>query len=392
MNIILFDDKKTRFDLMPFTLTRAIADLRIGIFKISEKWQKIANCTVSYCTENYLSEKFKANYQSENIYVNASWIPSKENYLAILSLEQNKGLYYNNQLIALKSASKLSFEEINTINTITKTEVEYANLLQKPWQIFQQNGVQISEDFEYISQKNKSEEITDEFTKCYNIGNIFVEKGAKIFSAVLNATYGPIYIGKDVEIQEGALIRGPFAICEGSVVNMGAKIRGDVTIGPFCKIGGEVSNSVIFGFSNKGHDGFLGNSVIGEWCNLGADSNTSNLKNNYSNISIYSYQSKDYEDTGLMFCGLMMGDHSKSGINTMFNTGTVVGVNANIFGGHFPPKFIPSFSWGGSDGMVRFEFDKAIDIAQKVVGRRNQKLSDADIAILKHIWHQYNQI
>lgn len=392
MNIILFDDKNTRAALMPFALTRAVAAMRIGIFTISEKWEKLAKCTVSFLTEAYLSKKFDANFQNQNVYINGAWIPNADAVLQINFLKENTGLYYKNQLVALKSTKNMSFEEINTIEVENKIEIENVNLLQKSWQIFQQNGAQIRADFELIAQQNKSEKITDEFTKCYNPNQIFVEKGAKIYAAILNASNGPIYIGKNAEIQEGAMIRGPFAICEGSVVNMGSKIRGDVTIGPFSKVGGEVSNSVIFGFSNKGHDGFLGNSVIGEWCNLGADTNTSNLKNNYSNVGIYNYQSNDYEDTGLMFCGLMMGDHSKCGINTMFNTGTVVGVNANIFGGHFPPKFIPSFSWGGSEGMMRFEFNKAIEIAKKVFERRNQTLSNLEIEILKHISEQYNKV
>lgn len=392
MNIILFDTPETRTNLMPFSLTRAISDLRIGIFKLSEKWQNLSNGTISYLTEDYLSKKFQTNYCSQNYYINAAWIPSKESFLNIIVLENDKSLYYKNQLIALKSNKKYTFDEINNICDRDKIVLDNINMLENSYQIFQQNASQIEADFDYISNVYNTEFIIDDHTKCYNINQIFVENGVKTYAAILNATYGPIYIGKDVEIQEGAMIRGPVALCEGAVVNMGAKIRGGVTIGKYSKVGGELSNSVIFDYSNKAHDGFLGNSVIGEWCNLGADSNTSNLKNNYSNVSLYSFKSKKYEDTGLQFCGLMMGDHSKCGINTMFNTGTMVGVYANIFGGNFPPKLIPSFSWGGSDGMVKFEFSKAIEIAKTVLQRRKKVLSDADINMLKYIYDQYNAV
>jgi UDP-N-acetylglucosamine diphosphorylase/glucosamine-1-phosphate N-acetyltransferase len=242
------------------------------------------------------------------------------------------------------------------------------------------------DDFMLLTRGRKSTLVADAHTAVYNPDDIFVEEGASIKSSVLNAETGPIYIGKNTEIGEGSIIRGATAICEGSVLNLGTRIRGDSTIGPFSKVGGEISNSVVFGYSSKSHDGFLGNSVVGEWCNIGADTNTSNLKNNYADVKIWNYAAERFVDTGRRFCGLMMGDHSKCGINTMFNTGTVVGVSANIFGSGFPRTFIPSFSWGGAHGMVTFQFNKALDVMPKVMERRKKTLDEEDVQILAHIF------
>jgi UDP-N-acetylglucosamine diphosphorylase/glucosamine-1-phosphate N-acetyltransferase len=259
-------------------------------------------------------------------------------------------------------------------------------LIDEVWKIFQHNGNQIRADFEILTAGRKSNPITDIHTRVYGAENIFIEEGVSLRAALLNAENGPIYLGKNSQVQEGALIKGPFALCEGSHVNMGAKVRGDTTVGPFSKIGGEVSNSVIFGYANKSHDGFLGNSVLGEWCNLGADTNTSNLKNNYENVKLWSYAKEGFKDTGLMFCGLMMGDHSKCGINTMFNTGTVVGVSANIFGDGYPRNFIPSFAWGGAAGFTTFQLNKALDTASKAMSRRSMVLDEQETSILKHVY------
>jgi UDP-N-acetylglucosamine diphosphorylase/glucosamine-1-phosphate N-acetyltransferase len=263
---------------------------------------------------------------------------------------------------------------------------EEITLIDKVWKIFQYNASQLRSDFELMTSGKKSVGIKDKHTIVYNGQDVFVAEGAQVKAAILNAENGPIYLGKNAQVMEGALIRGPFALCEGSTVNMGAKVRGDTTVGPYSKIGGEVSNTVIFGYSNKAHDGFLGNSVIGEWCNIGADTNTSNLKNNYENIKIWNYARGGFEDTGLQFCGLMMGDHSKCGINTMFNTGTVVGVGANIFGDGFPRTFIPSFAWGGAGGFTTFQLDKALETAAKAMQRRSAMLTEAEKSILKHIF------
>jgi UDP-N-acetylglucosamine diphosphorylase/glucosamine-1-phosphate N-acetyltransferase len=274
---------------------------------------------------------------------------------------------------------------------ITGKIIDYKNslsLIDQVWKIYQNNGAQIRADFKLITEGRKSELLSDPHTRVYGSDNIFIEEGAQVRAAVLNAENGPIYLGKNSFVNEGAIIRGPFALCEESHVNMGAKVRGDTTVGPFSKIGGEVSNSVIFGYSNKAHDGFLGNSVIGEWCNIGADTNTSNLKNNYENIKLWNYGKGGFVDTGLMFCGLMFGDHSKCGINMMFNSGTVVGVSASLFGSGYPRTFIPSFAWGGAAGFSTFQFSKAMETARKVMERRSITLSEIDLDILSAIYAQ----
>lgn len=390
MNIVFFENNAIQKSLLPFTYTRHTASIRCGIFTIAEKWQNIfANSNISYlCTDNILSKKYAINYETTNYYINSAFLPNHTWAKLISELQPNSGLIYNNMLVAYKTEAKLEiadFEE-SKLQHCTNIDLPIRNITKK-WHIFQHNAAEIKSDFEYIKQHRKNIGINDSFTKSYNPENIFVEEGAKIYAAILNANTGPIYIGKNAEVQEGTMIRGAFALCQDATTNMGAKIRGDVTIGPHCKVGGEISNSVIFGYSNKAHDGFLGNSVIGEWCNLGADTNTSNLKNNYSNVAVYDYFSNDFEDTKLQFCGLMMGDHSKCSINTMFNTGTVVGVNANIFGANFPPKIIHSYSWGGSEGVEKYNFDKAIEVAKMVYQRRNKTLTEIDIQILKNIYN-----
>lgn len=385
MNPILFDDPTIRLDLSPFTLTRPVAGIRIGILTIAEKWEKTFGAPVSFQTESYLSEKFKLVGKSDNLLINGALCPDAELVATIQQLRENEGIERH----GVKLAARTSRANGND------SDVQYRNyereivLIDQAWKIFQHNGDQIRSDFALITKGRKSSSINDPYTKIYGeIGkDIFVEAGAEVKASVLNAENGPIYIGKDTQIQEGAVIRGPFALCEGSHVNMGAKVRGDTTVGPYSKIGGEVSNAVIFGFSNKAHDGFLGNSVIGEWCNLGADTNTSNLKNNYESVKLWNYRKGGFIDTGLQFCGLMMGDHSKCGINTMFNTGTVVGVGANVFGDGFPRNFIPSFAWGGAAGFTTFQLNKMLETTQKVFARRNQALKETDKKIIEHLFN-----
>lgn len=382
MNLILFDDPSIRQDLSPFTLTRPVSEIRVGILTVTEKWERYFNLEASFHTEEYLIEKHPLKSTKENILVNGAVCPDALLYKAISSLGKEEAIAQNGVLIAAQT-SQTSFDGIKV--------VEYGKeitLIDQVWKIFQHNGNQIRADFELITRGRKSNALKDAHTVLYGEidKDIFIEDGALIKAAVLNAENGPIYIGKNSQVQEGALIRGPFALCEGSHVNMGAKIRGDTTVGPHSKVGGEISNAVIFGYSNKGHDGFLGNSVIGEWCNLGADTNTSNLKNNYENVKIWNYKKGGFKDTGLQFCGLIMGDHSKCGINTMFNTGTVVGVGCNIFGDGFPRTFIASFAWGGAAGFSTFQLNKMLDTAEKVYARRGKKLAETDKSILKHLF------
>jgi len=383
-SILLFDDPAIRGSLLPFTFTRPVADIRVGILKISEKWQKMTGYSVSFLTQDYLQKKFPRN-AGNALAINGAWLPDSTSLRVLESLSPNQSLYFGKTLIATYIGE--TEKNLGAVKGKEIVQMESApTLLLKTWNIFQFNGAEIRKDFDLITQGRESAKISDPHTKLYSPENIFIEEGAVIRAAVLNADGGPIYIGKNTEIQEGALIRGPFALCENSTVNMGAKIKGDTTVGPHSKVGGEVSNSVIFGFSNKGHEGFLGNSVIGEWCNMGADTNTSNLKNNYSPVKLWDYTVGTYANTSLQFCGLMMGDHSKCGINTMFNTGTVVGIGSNVFGPGFPRKFIPSFAWGGEEGFSTFLFPKFLETAKAVVARRGLELNTEDEEILRMIF------
>ena len=273
-----------------------------------------------------------------------------------------------------------------SLNLLSEVEYNHAiSVVENIWNIFQDNHTQIENDFKLVTANRKSAALPGSNTLIGN-GDLFIEEGAKVECSIINTGNGPVYIGKDAEVMEGSLIRGPFALCNNSTLKMGAKIYGATTIGPHCKVGGEVNNSVIFAYSNKAHDGFLGNSVIGEWCNLGADSNNSNLKNNYSNVKVWSFTKNNFVDTGLQFCGLFMGDHTKASINTMFNTGTVIGVCSNIFGDSFPPKYVPSFSWGGAHGFDTFDLEKAKEMALRVMSRREISFNKEDEAIFDYLF------
>jgi UDP-N-acetylglucosamine diphosphorylase/glucosamine-1-phosphate N-acetyltransferase len=384
MNYILFDGN-VRNQLLPFTFTRPVAEIRVGILTIREKWEHYLGLTTTTVTEDYLSEKYPFLELERNVFINASFLPSENLVNIIKGLEENQAIFFDDEPIAFftTEGQEVDFETFDVI--------QYAHddilRIEHTWEIFSKNGEAIKRDFEMLTKGRKSQPIPkDIWTK--NIENIFIEEGAILEFCTLNASEGPIYIGKDAEIMEGSMVRGPFALCEHSTLKMGAKIYTNTTIGPHSKVGGEVNNSVIFGYSNKGHDGFLGNSVLGEWCNLGADTNNSNLKNNYAEVRLWDYETEGFARTGLQFCGLMMGDHSKCGINTMFNTGTVVGVSANIFGSGFPRNFVPSFSWGGSGGFTTYKTDKAFEVAKVVMGRRNIEFSEMDAKILEHVFEE----
>ncbi|MDL5045071.1 GlmU family protein [Oscillatoria amoena NRMC-F 0135] len=384
MNLVLFDDPAIRKNLLPFTFTRPIAGIRVGILSISEKWERLLNQRASYLTEDYLSKKFTLTRSSDNLVINAAVCPDSSLLDEVRKLKVGEGLRSNDLIVAFRSSQAVHATQANVTFSSYQKEV---TVIDQAWKIFQYNAAELKKDFALVTRGRKSMPITDPHTKAYNLQGIFIEEGVQMRAAVLNAEDGPIYMGRNSAVQEGALIKGPFALCEGSHVNMGGKMRGDSTIGPYSKVGGEISNSVIFGYSNKAHDGFLGNSVIGEWCNLGADTNTSNLKNNYENVKLWSYAKGGFVNTGLQFCGLMMGDHSKCGINTMFNTGTVVGVSANIFGDGFPRNFIPSFAWGGANGFTTFQLPKAYETAEKVMARRNKLLDALEREILHRIFN-----
>ncbi len=384
MNYILFDGP-FRNQLLPFTYTRPVADIRIGILTIREKWEKYLGITTTSITEDYLSEKYPMVELEDNILINGAYLPNPELVALINNLKNNEAIFNGDQVIAFYT--KDYQEEIN-LNAFDAIEYNGPILnIENTWEIFSKNGEAIRQDFELLTK----DKICQAISNSNNIiapENIFIEEGAKLEFVTLNASKGPIYIGAHAEIMEGSIIRGPLALCDNATIKLGAKIYGPTTIGPFCKVGGEVSNSVLFGYSNKGHDGFLGNSVIGEWCNLGADTNNSNLKNNYAEVRLWNYETERFSETGLQFCGLMMGDHSKCGINTMFNTGTVVGVNANIFGSGFPRNFIPSYSWGGHSGFVTYLTKKAFEVAKVVMKRRGVEFTDQDREILEFVYEE----
>ncbi len=383
MNVVLFDDPVIRQDLLPFTYTRPVASIRMGILTLAEKWGSFLDKPVSFRTESYLQQKFPLTSTNDNLLINGAICPDDGFVIEVMKLKKGEALIMNTLLLAARS------ENVHASDKAKFSSREYTSpltLIDQVWKIFQHNGAQIRADFESITKGRKSKTIDDPHTKVYAGEDIFIEHGAVIQAAVLNASTGPIYIGRNAKIQEGALLRGPISIGDESVVNMGAKLRSDTTVGPHCKVGGEISNAVIFGYSNKVHDGFLGSSVLGEWCNLGADTNTSNLKNNYDVVKLWNYPRQGFKSTGLQFCGLMMGDHSKCGINTMFNTGTVTGVSANIFGDGYPRNFIPSFAWGGAAGFTTFQLSRAYETASKAMERRGLVLSEDDKKILKYIF------
>ncbi|WP_397446412.1 GlmU family protein [Polaribacter sp. R77954] len=387
MNYILFDGD-VRKSLLPFTYTKPVADLRVGILTIREKWEKHLGLTTTTVTEDYLEEKYPMVELEENILINASFCPTKRLVDKVKNLSKNEAIFKGEDVIAFFTTD--SQEEVN-FEDYTQIEFEEELIqIQNTWDIFSLNDKAIQQDFDLITEDRTSQPIPDT-VQCINKENIFVEEGAKLTYAVLNASNGPIYIGKDAEIMEGCVVRGALAMCTNAVLKLGAKIYGATTLGPYCKVGGEVNNAVLMGYSNKGHDGFLGNSVLGEWCNLGADTNNSNLKNNYAEVKLWNYETGRFAKTGLQFCGLMMGDHSKCGINTMFNTGTVVGVSANIFGSGFPRNFVPSFSWGGASGFTEYKTNKVFEVANVVMQRRNIVFDEVEQRILQHVFEETAQ-
>lgn len=390
-NIILFDDDQWRA-LLPLTYTRPIAELRVGILTIAEKWQKRIGGHISYITQDYLAEKYPINISDNNIVINARLLPNDNITDLIEQLDLNEALLFRDNLIAARLDRRqfdnlIEDKDIEELKGIDMAKYEkYLHLISKPYDIFVQNGKEIAKDYKILTYNKTSYPIS---YHNYPIepDDIFISETAEVTFSSLNATDGPIYIGPGAKVMEGSHIRGPFALCENSVVKMGTKVYGGTTIGPYSKVGGEVNNVVMQGYSNKGHDGFLGNSVLGEWCNLGADTNCSNLKNNYAEVKVWDYIEEGFKKTGLQFCGLIMGDHSKAGINTMFNTGTVVGVSSNIFGSGFPRTFIPSYAWGGASGYTSHKLEKAFETMQLVMERRGKALSENDKVILEHIFH-----
>ena len=385
MNILFFDNNWENF--LPLTYTRPVSELRLGIMTIREKWEAHIPCTTSYITQDYLSGKYPIQIDDDNYIINSSILPNTDLAQRIQQLESKQALLHKDELIALRLERSefdllLDLDEMDGLEGIECEESIEIIKIDHLCHLLELNGRELTADFDLITAGRTSQALSPTNTL---IGDqLFIEEGATVEGAIINAT-SPVYVGKNAQIMEGALIRGGCSLGESAVLKMGAKIYGPTTIGPFSKVGGEVNNSIIIGYSNKGHDGFLGNSVLGEWCNLGADTNTSNLKNNYSEVRLWNYEKESFVKTGTQFCGLMMGDHSKCGINTMFNTGTVVGVSCNIYGAGYPRNFIPSFSWGGPQGMRSFHFDKAMEVAEIVMARRDKELSSEDKNILRSV-------
>ena len=381
MNYILFDD--SREDLLPLTFTRPVCDLRIGVMTIREKWEKWLNTQTSTFTEKYLSIKFPCVESQLNILVNGGVCPTNQLIKAVSKLKPSERLVKNGKLLA--ACTNDSVADFDFANVSGKEFDEDVTTVEYPWDIFSKNGHELKADFALLTDGRTSASLSNTVTVIGD-GDVFLEDGAKAEACIFNTSNGPIYLGKNTEVMEGSVIRGPFALCEGSQVKLGSKVYGPTTVGPHSRIGGEVNNSVIIGYSNKGHDGFLGNSVLGEWCNLGADTNNSNLKNNYDEVRVWNYGEGRFAKTGLQFCGLIMGDHSKSGINTMFNTGTVVGVSSNVFGSGFPRTFIPSFNWGGAAGFTEYNQQKAFATAERVMQRRGKEFNENEKAILSSVF------
>ncbi len=391
-NIILFDDDHWK-SLLPLTFTKPIAELRVGILTIAEKWKHRLAGEVSYITQDYLADKFPISISDNNLVINARLLPNDNITDLIEQLDLNEALLNDDTLVAARLNKEqfdklIQGEDLDELKGIDlKKHERYLHFIARPFDIFTENSAEITKDFKILTHRKKSAQISYHNFPI-NPDSIYIDPTAEVTFSSLNATDGPIYIGPGAQVMEGSHIRGPFALCESGTVKMGSKIYGGTTIGPHSKVGGELSNVVIQGYSNKGHDGYLGNSVIGEWCNLGADTNSSNLKNNYKEVKIWDYTSESFSPTGLQFCGLIMGDHSKSGINTMFNTGTVVGVSANIYGPGFPRTYIPSYAWGGAAGYKTYRIEEAFVTMAKVMERRGITLSDKDKIILQNIYHE----
>lgn len=387
MNYILFDFHEDWENLLPLTYTRPVSEIRMGILSIKEKWDKQLNTPCTYLTHAYLQEKFKSNFTDDNTYINGSVLPNEQLTQTISKLNPGQALFVNNQAVAFRTGQKFDEIKLDVIEQFERVNNKFDySRLQFVWDIFRENGKEIKNDYFLLTAGRKSAKVSD--TNRLVGEHIFIEEGVSMEFATISAKGAYVYIGKNAEIMEGAIIRGSFALGEYSTVKMGAKIYGPSTVGPHSKIGGELSNSVLFGYSNKGHEGYLGNSVLGEWCNLGADTNISNLKNNYAEIRLWNYAKEGFAKTGLQFCGLIMGDHSKCGINTMFNTGTIVGVNANIYGAGFPRNFIPSFSWGGASGFQEYQLKKAFEVNKVVMARRDMEFDETEQNILLKVFER----
>lgn len=387
-HLILFDNEN-RDNFLPLAFTRPVCELRVGILTIREKWQMALQGEVAYITQDYLAGKFPIDYGEENILINGSVLPSPQLIKLIQQMEYNEAFLRGEELIAAKLNGEqleqlIHDEDFGELKGFDLQDTEYLKL-DHVWDLFKINDEALRQDFEMITKGRTSAPVSST-NQVLGKENVFLEEGASVECCTINATTGPVYIGKNALVMEGVMIRGPLAIGENSIIKMGAKVYGATTLGPYCKIGGEVKNSILQGYSSKSHEGYLGDAAIGEWCNLGADTNNSNLKNNYEEVKMWNYGANSFAKTGMQFCGLVMGDHSKTGINTMLNTGTTVGVSTNVFGSEFPRNFIPSFAWGGYKGFQTYRADKAFDTMERVMSRRNVEFGVEDRIIMLRIF------
>ena len=389
--IILFDNE-VRDRLLPLTFTRPVCELRMGILTIREKWERWLGMKAAYITQDYLAEKYPIDQGEVNYIINGSVLPSPQLVHLIQQMDFNEAYLRGDELVVAKLDEEqieklVSDDDIGDLKGYDLEGTDYLKI-DHLWDIFRLNDKAIASDFELLTKGRTSQALSSSNLLIGDASQLFIEEGAIVEGANLNTKQGPIYIGKNTEVMEGTSIRGAFALCDHAIVKMGAKIYGATTIGPYSKIGGEVNNSILTGYSNKGHDGYLGNSVLGEWCNIGADTNNSNLKNNYDEVRLWDYSEERFVKTGQQFCGLIMGDHSKTGINTMLNTGTVVGVSCNLFGEGFPRNFVPSFSWGGKQGYKTYNTNKAFDTAERVMARRKVDFDVQERLILLRVFEE----
>ncbi len=387
MHILLYD-RHIHQNLLPLTFTRPVSELRTGILTLREKWERRLPGDYSWATADHLKVLFPMT-DEYSLVLNAGVCATDELVMAISKLREGQRLMAGDLVLAEMRSGNFDGWENPDGNAELVTFTGDINYIDRPWKLFLRNGDELENDFALITAGRTSAPLSD--TNRLVGDRIFLEAGASAEHATFNTTDGPVYLAKNSTVMEGALVRGGLSLGEHSQLKMGAKIYGPTTVGPWSKLGGEVGNSIILGYSNKGHDGYLGNAVIGEWCNIGADTNNSNLKNNYDEVRVWSYAQQGFERTGLQFCGLIMGDHSKCAINTMFNTGTVVGVMCNIFGSGFPRTYIPSYSWGGSGGYSVYKFEKALDTAKRVFARRDREMTDAEINMLQDVFNMTSE-
>lgn len=394
-NVILYDSSAVHADMLPLSFTRPVSDFRLGITTIREKWQRLLPGTYSVHTADYLQVKFRPVPQPDNLFVAANCVPTPALAAAIEELPAGHALL-------LEDGEYVAFRgDIDSFRRLTGGEIQVPTLtfgqpviaLHYLYDLFLNNARVITDDFIALTAGRESAPLPLSNTVIgpdrLESGEpaLFIEEGASVEGAIINLKAGPVYIGRDARILEGSCVRGPVALCRGAQINMGAKVYPGTTLGPYCKVGGELNNVVMFGYSNKAHDGYLGNAVIGEWCNIGAGTNASNLKNDYSLIRLWNYPRHSFMRTGLQFCGLMMADHSKAAINCSFNTATVVGVGCNIHGAGFTRPFIPSFSEGSPlAGFRNVDLRKFFDIAARVMARRGIELTDDDRDIFQRIY------